>query len=88
MVFRDEATYRDGQPDRVGIPRDGIDAVDRRRSHNKLKIKARVEHVFVAVKRLWGFAKVRRRGLGKNANRAFVALGLAALYLARAHLAG
>jgi IS5 family transposase len=53
-----------------------------------LKIKARVEHVFVAVKRLWGFAKVRRRGLGKNANRAFVALGLAALYLARAHLAG
>ncbi|WP_269765636.1 transposase [Burkholderia ubonensis] len=35
-------------------------------------IRARVEHVFAVVKRLWGFAKVRYRGLAKNANRAFV----------------
>jgi IS5 family transposase len=37
---------------------------------------------------VWGFAKVRYRGLEKNANRSFVALGLANLYLARARLTG
>ena len=38
------------------------------------------------VKRLWGFAKVRYRGLEKNATRSFVALGLANIYLARTRL--
>ncbi len=47
-----------------------------------------MEHVFAVVKRLWGFAKVHYRGLEKNANRSFVALGLANLSLARARLAG
>lgn len=54
----------------------------------KSKVRSRVEHVFAVVKRLWGFAKVRYRGLEKNANRAFVALGLANIYLARKRLAG
>lgn len=40
------------------------------------------------VKRQFGFAKVRYRGLEKNATRAFVALGLANIYLARGRLAG
>lgn len=44
---------------------------------------ARVEHVFAVVKRLWGFTKVRYRGLAKNATRSFVALALANIYLAR-----
>lgn len=43
-----------------------------------------MEHVFAVGKRLWGSDKVRYRGLNKNANRSFVALGLAKLYLARA----
>ena len=46
----------------------------------------RVEHVFAVVKRLWGFAKVRYRGLAKNATRAFVTTGLANIYLARGRL--
>lgn len=49
----------------------------------KSKVRARVEHVFGVVKRLWGFDKVRYRGLAKNATRSFVALGLANIYLAR-----
>jgi IS5 family transposase len=52
----------------------------------KSRVRARVEHVFAVVKRLWGFSKVRYRGLAKNANRSFVALGLANLYLARKRL--
>ena len=52
---------------------------------NRIKsgTRARVEHVFAVVKRLWGFSKVRYKGLAKNATRAFVALGLANIYLAR-----
>ena len=38
--------------------------------------------------RLWGFTKVRYRGLTKNATRSFVALGLANSYLARRQLYG
>lgn len=38
------------------------------------------------VKRRWGFTKVRYRGLAKHATRAFVALNLANIYLARGRL--
>lgn len=65
-----------------------IDEVERAKNRNKSKVRARVEHVFAVVKRLWGFAKVRYRGLEKNATRSFVALGLANIYLARTRLVG
>jgi transposase, IS5 family len=63
--------------------KDSVDEVARRKNRNKSKIRARVEHVFAVVKRLWGFTKVRYRGLAKNANRAFVSLALANLYMSR-----
>ncbi len=65
-----------------------IDEAVRSKNRNKSKIRARVEHVFAIVKRLWGFSKVRYRGLAKNATRSFVALGLANIYLARRSLYG
>jgi IS5 family transposase len=52
-----------------------VDEVEKRKNRNKSKIRARVEHVFGVIKRLWGFNKVRYRGLQKNATRAFTALG-------------
>ena len=63
-----------------------IDEVERAKNRNKSRVRARVEHVFAVVKRLWGFSKVRYRGLAKNATRSFVALGLANIYLARKRL--
>lgn len=63
-----------------------IDEAERSKNRNKSKVRARVEHVFAVLKRLWGFAKVRYRGLAKNATRSFVALGLANIYLARQRL--
>ena len=63
-----------------------VDEVARGKNRNKSKIRARVEHVFGVVKRLWGFGKVRYRGLQKNATRAFTALALANIYLARQRL--
>jgi len=63
-----------------------IDEVQRSKNRNKSKVRARVEHVFAVVKRLWGFSKVRYRGLAKNATRSFVALSLANIYLVRQRL--
>jgi IS5 family transposase len=71
------------------VRKDGeVDEVVRSQNRNKSKVRARVEHVFAVVKRLWGFSKVRYRGLAKNATRSFVALGLANIYLARRALDG
>jgi IS5 family transposase len=63
-----------------------IDEAKRAKNRNKSKIRVRVEHVFAVVKRLWGFTKIRYRGLAKNASRAFTALALANIYLARHRL--
>ena len=51
-----------------------VDEAVRAKNRNKSKIRSRVEHLFGVVKRLWGFGKVRYRGLQKNATRAFTAL--------------
>jgi IS5 family transposase len=55
---------------------------------NRLRsgIRARGEHAFHVVKRLWGFSKVRYRGLAKNTARLFTAFALANLYLMRRRL--
>lgn len=45
-----------------------------------------MEPVFGVVKRLWGFTKLRDRGLAENATRPFVALGLANVFLTRKRL--
>lgn len=63
-----------------------VDEAARAKNRSKSRIRARVEHVFCVVKRLWGFSKVRYRGLAKNATRAFIALALANLYLGRGPL--
>ena len=60
-----------------------VDEVQKAKNRNKSRIRARVEHVFAVVKRLWGFDMARHRGLAKNATRAFVTLAMANIYLAR-----
>jgi len=50
------------------------------------RVRARGEHAFHVVKTLWGFTKVRYRGLAKNTARAFAAFALANLYLVRYRL--
>jgi transposase, IS5 family len=59
---------------------------EQQKNHNKSKVRARVEHPFLVIKRIFAFAKVRYRGLAKNAHRLFVTCALANLYLARARL--
>ena len=59
----------------------------RKINRTRSRLRARGEHAFRIVKRLWGFAKVRYRGLMKNTARAFATFALANLYLVRQSLA-
>lgn len=59
---------------------------DRRWNRRQSKVRARVEHIFQVIKRLWGHCKVRYRGLAKNEAHWFSLLALADLYLVRRDL--
>ena len=52
-------------------------------NRTKSRVRAKVEHPFCVVKRLWGFTKVRYRGLAKNVNRLLVAFALSNLFVSR-----
>ena len=59
---------------------------ERAKNRTKSKVRAKVEHAFFVIKQVFGFARVRYRGLDKNAHRLFVTCALANLYMARRHL--
>jgi IS5 family transposase len=63
-----------------------LSAHQRRINRLRSAVRARGEHAFHVVKRLWGFSKVRYRGLAKNTARLFAAFALANLYLLRRRL--
>jgi transposase, IS5 family len=54
----------------------------------KASIRAKVEHPFRVIKRQFGFAKVRYRGLGKNTAQIATLFALSNLWMARRHLMG
>ena len=56
------------------------------KNRSKSQVRAKVEHAFLVIKRVFGFAKVSYRGLQKNGNRLFVVAALANLFMARRHL--
>jgi IS5 family transposase len=58
----------------------------RSRNRTKSKVRAKVEHCFFVIKRLFGFNKVRYRGLAKNLHRLQVTCALANLFSARKYL--
>lgn len=94
-VFGDQAYWKEA--DRQRLRATGVRyRVNRRGTHHRpltehqkkinqsrSRTRARGEHAFRIVKRLWGFAKVRYRGLIKNTARAFASFALANLYLVR-----
>lgn len=61
---------------------------DKQRAKNrtKSKIRAKGEHPFRVIKRVFGFAMVRYRGILKNANRLFACCALANLFMVRGAL--
>ncbi|MGH8570277.1 MAG: IS5 family transposase [Gammaproteobacteria bacterium] len=97
-VFGDQAYWKDA--DRQELERLGVKYRVNRRFNSgqrfpaywkrinraRSRIRARGEHAFHVVKRLWGFAKVRYRGIAKNLARALTMFALANLYLVRRRL--
>lgn len=58
----------------------------RARNRRLSRVRATVEHPFLVVKRLWGHAKVRYRGIRKNLVQMHMLFGLANLYRVRYRL--
>jgi IS5 family transposase len=63
-----------------------VDEVERAKNRTKSRVRSKVEHVFGVMKLKFGFAKVRYRGLAKNANRLFATCALVNLFMVRKKL--
>lgn len=63
-----------------------LSAQQRSRNRTKSQVRAKVEHCFLIIKRIFGFNKVRYRGLAKNLHRLQVTCALTNLFSARKHL--
>lgn len=63
-----------------------VDEIERAKNRTKSKVRAKVEHSIGVIKRVFGFAKVRYRGLKKNAHRLVVTCALANLFIVRRQL--
>lgn len=63
-----------------------IDEQIKATNRNKSRVRAKVEHTIGVIKRVFGFQKVRYRGLAKNLHRLEVTAALANLYTVRRRL--
>jgi IS5 family transposase len=63
-----------------------VDETVKARNQTKSRVRAKVEHAFGVIKGVFGFTKVRYRGLEKNAHRLFVTCALANIFMVRHHL--
>ena len=85
-VIRAHAPQAQDLTNRRWRHRTHVDEGERARNREKSRIRARVEHPFLVIKQLFGFAKTRYRGLAKNTHRLLVTCALTNLYLVRRRL--
>lgn len=64
-----------------------VDELQKKKNRSKSSVRAKVEHPFRILKRVFGFDKVRYRGLAKNHHRLCANFALINLYLHRKRLA-
>jgi IS5 family transposase len=64
-----------------------VDELQKKKNRSKSRVRAKVEHPFRILKRVFGFDKVRYRGLAKNHHRLCVNFALVNLYMHRKRLA-
>ena len=67
--------------------KDFVDELQRRKNRVKARVRAKVEYPFRILKRIFGFEKVRYRGIKKNHHRLCANFALVNLYLHRRRLA-
>jgi len=64
-----------------------VDELQKKKNTTKSRVRAKVEHVFRILKRVFGFDKARYRGIAKNHHRLCANFALINLYLHRKRLA-
>jgi len=64
-----------------------VDELQKAKNRGKARVRAKVEHPFRILKRIFGFEKVRYRGIKKNHHRLCASFALVNLYLHRKRLA-
>ena len=64
-----------------------VDELQKAKNRVKARVRAKVEHPFRILKRIFGFEKVRYRGIQKNHHRLCASFALVNLYLHRKRLA-
>jgi transposase, IS5 family len=67
--------------------KDLVDELEKAKNRVKARVRAKVEHPFRILKRIFGFEKVRYRGIKKNHERLCASFALVNLYLHRKRLA-
>jgi IS5 family transposase len=67
--------------------KDYVDELQKKKNKSKASVRAKVEHPFRILKRIFGFDKVRFKGLAKNHHRLCASFALVNLYLHRKRLA-
>jgi IS5 family transposase len=65
-----------------------VDELQKKKNRSKSKVRAKVEHAFRILKRIFSFDKVRYRGIAKNHHRLCACFALVNLYLHRKRLLG
>jgi IS5 family transposase len=71
---------------RKGFRNKGLSTADYFSNRRKSAVRAKAEYPFLVIKHLWGFKKIRYKGLFKNSHWLQIACGLANLYIKRHHL--
>jgi IS5 family transposase len=82
-VIEEHAPWAQDLTQRRGRGYKYLSQMQREINRKRSKVRARVEHAIGVIKRVFGFGKVRYRGLAKNGNRLFVAAALANFYMVR-----
>ena len=67
--------------------KDFVDELQKAKNRVKARVRAKVEHPFRILKRIFGFEKARYRGIQKNHHRLCASFALVNLYLHRRRLA-
>lgn len=86
-ALRQAAPHAQDMTSRRTRYKQAVDEIQRRKNRTKARVRAKVEHPFCILKRVFGFVKVRFRGLKKNHDHLCAAFALVNLYLHRRRLA-
>ena len=87
QVIREAAPHAQDMTCRRTKYKDRVDELQKRKNTTKSRVRSMVEHPFRILKRIFGFDKVRYRGIAKNHNRLCANFALINLYHHRKRLA-